>query len=109
MYKGQALAYPEKVESMLLIDSSGLPQFWSQLEQRAEDSGEDKKESPVFFTLMSKPWFRAVAKYLDPYWMTKQGVESAYNHSPVVTEDVSYTHQTLPTICSVWSSVFGVS
>jgi len=83
-----ALAYPEKVESMLLIDSSGLPQFWSQLEQRAEDSGEDKKESPVFFTLMSKPWFRAVAKYLDPYWMTKQGVESAYNHSPVVTEEL---------------------
>lgn len=82
------LAYPDKVEAMMLIDSGGLPQFWQQLEAKVENSDSDKKAAPVFFTLMSKPWFRAVAKYLDPYWMTKQGVESAYNHSPVVTDEL---------------------
>ena len=82
------LAHPQKVEAMLLIDSSGFPQFRLQQEAKAEQLGEEKKEAPVFFTLMSKPWFRAVAKYVDPYWMTKQGVGSAYNHSPVVTEEL---------------------
>lgn len=82
------LAHPEKVEAMLLIDSSGLPQFRQQLEAKADDSGQDEKEAPAFFTLMSKPWFRSIAKYIDPYWITKQGVGSAYNHSSVVTEEL---------------------
>ena len=82
------LAHPEKVEAMLLIDSSGLPQFRQQLEVKAEQLGQEKKEAPVFFSLMGKPWFRAIAKYIDPYWMTKQGVNSAYNYSPVVTEQL---------------------
>lgn len=82
------LAHPEKVEAMLLIDSSGLPQFRKAMEEEAADSEGEKKEAPVFFTLMAKPWFRTVAKYLDPYWLTKQGVESAYNHSPVVTDEL---------------------
>ena len=82
------LAHPEKVEAMLLIDSSGLPQFRQQLEPKANQLDQDKKEAPVFFSLMRKPWFRAIARYTDPYWLTKQGVSSAYNHSPVVTEEL---------------------
>ena len=82
------LAHPEKVEAMLLIDSSGLPQFRQQLEAKANQLDQGTKEAPVFFSLMRKPWFRAIAKYIDPYWMTKQGVNSAYNHSPVVTEEL---------------------
>ena len=82
------LAHPEKVEAMLLIDSSGLPQFRQQLEAKANQLDQDKKEAPVFFSLMRKPWFRAIARYTDPYWLTKQGVSSAYNHSPVVTEEL---------------------
>ncbi|HIG67221.1 MAG TPA: alpha/beta hydrolase [Porticoccaceae bacterium] len=42
----------------------------------------------MFFSLMRKPWFRTIAKYIDPYWITKQGVNSAYNHSPMVTEEL---------------------
>jgi pimeloyl-ACP methyl ester carboxylesterase len=82
------LAHPEKVEAMLLIDSSGLPQFRQLLEAKANELDQDKKEAPVFFSLMRKPWFRAIAKYIDPYWMTKQGVNSAYNYSPMVTEEL---------------------
>ena len=82
------LAHPEKVEAMLLIDSSGLPQFRQQLETMDNQLDQDKKEAPVFFSLMGKPWFRAIAKYLDPYWITKQGVNSAYNYSPMVTEEL---------------------
>ena len=82
------LAHPEKIEAMLLIDSSGLPQFRQQLEANANQLDQDKKEAPVFFSLMRKPWFRAIARYMDPYWLTKQGVSSAYNHSPMVTEEL---------------------
>lgn len=82
------LAHPEKVEAMLLIDSSGLPQFRQELETMANQLDQDQKEAPVFFSLMRKPWFRAIAKYLDPYWITKQGVNSAYNYSPMVTEEL---------------------
>ena len=82
------LAHPEKVEAMLLIDSSGLPQFRQQLEAKANQLDQETKEAPVFFSLMRKPWFRTIAKYIDPYWMTKQGVNSAYNYSPVVTEEL---------------------
>ena len=60
------LAHPEKVEAMLLIDSSGLPQFRQQLEAKANQLDQDTKEALVFFSLMRKPWFRAIARYTDP-------------------------------------------
>lgn len=78
------LQNPDKVRAMMLIDSSGLPQFY----QEPESTGDDKKEAPIFFTLMRKPWFRAIARYLDPYWLTKQGLQSAYNNSAVVTDEL---------------------
>ena len=80
-----ALAYPEKVDALILIDSVGLP-VWNQ-EIANSDSGEEK-ETAIVFKLLSKPWFRAIATKLDPYYIVKQGVEVAYNHSPVVTDDL---------------------
>jgi len=82
-----ALEHPQQVEAMLLIDASGLPQFRHKIQQQHSEEGE-KKEPPLFFTLMSKPWFRTLAKYIEPYWMAKQGVESAYNDSSVVNEQL---------------------
>ena len=84
------LAHPEKVNAMILVDASGLPQFWEEMlaEQAAESADGKKKEAPLFFKLMGKPWFRAISKYMDPYLITKQGVESAYNHSPMVTDEL---------------------
>ena len=84
------LAHPEKVNAMILVDASGLPQFWEQMqtEQAPESRAGKKKETPLFFQLMGKPWFRAISKYVDPYFITRQGLESAYNHSPVVTDEL---------------------
>ena len=84
------LAHPNKVNAMILVDASGLPQFWAQMlaEQAAASADGEKKEAPLAFKLLGQPWFRAISKYLDPYWLTKQGVESAYNHSPMVTDEL---------------------
>jgi pimeloyl-ACP methyl ester carboxylesterase len=84
-----ALAHPAKVNAMVLVDSSGFPQFWTALnEKQAEQADGEEKESPLVFKLMGQSWFRAISKYMDPYYLTKQGVESAYNHSPVVTDEL---------------------
>ncbi len=81
------LAHPQKVDAMILVDATGLPQFWAQM-QAAQDSSDEKKSAPLAFQLLGQPWFRAISQYLDPYWLTKQGVKSAYNHSPVVTDEL---------------------
>ena len=78
------LQQPEKVLAMLLVDSSGLPQF---RRQPVAAEGESK-QSPLIFTLMSKAWFRTAARYLDPYFLAVQGLKSAYNNSPVVTDEL---------------------
>jgi pimeloyl-ACP methyl ester carboxylesterase len=36
----------------------------------------------------AKPWFRAIAEKIDPYYLAQQGVTSAYNHSSVVDENL---------------------
>ncbi len=77
------LAYPEKVSAMILIDASGLPQWRRERVEPAD--GEDERR-PLAFTLLSKPWFRAIARYIDPYQLAEQGVRSSYNNSPVVDQ-----------------------
>lgn len=77
------LAYPEKVSAMILIDASGPPQWWRERVQPSED---DHERRPLAFTLLSKPWFRAIARYIDPYQLAVQGVQSSYNNSPVVDQ-----------------------
>jgi pimeloyl-ACP methyl ester carboxylesterase len=36
--------------------------------------------------LLGKPWFRALARYVDPYLLAKQGAMASYNNSPVVNQ-----------------------
>jgi pimeloyl-ACP methyl ester carboxylesterase len=78
-----ALQNPKQVEAMILIDASGLP-AWRE-ENRAAQAN-DEKEAPLAFKLLGQPWFRAIAKYIDPYYLTVQGVKSAYNNSPVIDQ-----------------------
>lgn len=78
-----ALQYPEQVEAMILVDASGLP-AWRE-ERRADQNG-DEKEAPLAFKLLGQPWFRTIAKYIDPYYLVVQGVESSYNNSPVINQ-----------------------
>lgn len=78
-----ALENPNQVEAMILVDASGLPAWWA--ERQAEQAGE-KKEAPLAFKLLGQPWFRTIAKYIDPYYLVVQGVESSYNNSPVIDQ-----------------------
>lgn len=78
-----ALAHPEKVSAMILIDASG-PRQWRREQSVATDS--DQSSRPIAFTLLGKPWFRALMRYVDPYLLTKQGVMAAHNNSPVVDQ-----------------------
>lgn len=84
-----AMAHPTKVNAMILVDASGFPRFWQAVNaKRAQQSPGEEKESPLVFKLLGQSWFRAISKYMDPYYLTKQGVESAYNYSPVVTDEL---------------------
>lgn len=78
-----ALAHPEKVSAMILIDASG-PRQWRR--EQAVESDADQSSRPIVFTLLGKPWFRALTRYVDPYLLTKQGVQAAHNNSPVVDQ-----------------------
>jgi pimeloyl-ACP methyl ester carboxylesterase len=84
------LEHPQNVKAMLLISSSGLPQFKRQsTEKKASSQNLEQTqeiETPLVFTLMSKPWFRYLARYIDPYFLAVQGAKSSYNNSPVVTD-----------------------
>lgn len=79
-----ALAHPDKVNAMILIDASGAPQW--RRERDPIDAGDEDNGRPLAFTLLSKSWFRSIARSLDPYWLTAQGVRAAYNNSPVVDQ-----------------------
>lgn len=77
-----ALEHQDQVKAMILVDASGPPAWWK---ERREAQADDK-EPPLVFELLGKPWFRAIAKHIDPYQLTVQGVNSAYNNSPVVDQ-----------------------
>ena len=70
------LEHPDKIEAMVLVDAVGLPQ-WST--SRSDSANQDDNNGPLVFRLMRRPWFRAIARYIDPYRLTKQGLESAYS------------------------------
>ena len=78
-----ALQNPDQVEAMILVDASGPRAWWA--ERRAEQTS-DGNEAPLAFKLLRQPWFRTIAKYIDPYYLVVQGVESSYNNSPVIDQ-----------------------
>ena len=77
-----ALEHQNQVTAMILVDASGPQAWWQQ--RRAAQS--DDKQPPLVFELLTKPWFRAIARHIDPYQLTVQGLNSAYNNSPVVDQ-----------------------
>ena len=78
------LAYPERVNAMILVDSVA-PRHWQNTESTAENP-ESERPTPIAFKLLRQNWFRAIARYLDPEPLVKQGLLSAYNNSPVVNQ-----------------------
>ncbi|MFP6805614.1 MAG: alpha/beta hydrolase [Pseudomonadales bacterium] len=85
-----SLAHPEKVKALVLVSAAG-PYPW-RLEQQNQTA-----DPPIIFILLSKPWFRLLAAYVDPYYFAQQGIPSAYNYSKVVTDELimRYTRMAL--------------
>lgn len=74
-----ALAHPERVSVMLLVDAVGL---WSWREQ-GPPRGEG---SPIAFRLLGQDWFRGIARNLDPKPLIKQGLEASF-YDPKLVDD----------------------
>jgi pimeloyl-ACP methyl ester carboxylesterase len=77
------LEYPEKIIAMILVDSVP-PGSWTNAEPEP-----NKGPGPLAFRLLQKDWFRAIARYLDPWPLVGQGLRSAYNNSPVVNDELA--------------------
>jgi pimeloyl-ACP methyl ester carboxylesterase len=75
-----ALAHPEQIAALVLVDAVP-PGHW-----RAEVEPEARGPAPIAFALLGQPWFRALARHLDPYPLLVQGLRAAYNDSPVVDD-----------------------
>lgn len=69
------LAYPETVDGLILVDSSGWPD-----DPDAEDDG------PFIFRLLANPVARAVMKDLDMTSLTRSGLEDSYTDQSFVTD-----------------------
>ena len=68
-----ALAHPERVEGLVLVDSVGLP-------------AEGKREgAPLVFKLLANPVGRAVLKSIDLRSMAEKGLKQAYFDETLVT------------------------
>jgi len=78
-----ALKYPERIASLILVDSSG-PRHWH---TTAGDKGSDSR-APLVTRLLGQNWFRAIATNLNPYYLAKQGLASAYHQQQAITEEL---------------------
>ncbi len=74
---------PNRVQAMILVDSVGLSSWRNKNRPASTDSS---GETPIGFYLLGQPWFRSIARYLDPGPLIEQGLMAAYNRSPVVNE-----------------------
>lgn len=78
------LEHPDSVLGLVLVDASGLP-AWRELED-AEANPEDKPSTPWAFSLLRKPWFQGLARYIDPHWLVEQGLKASHVDPALVDE-----------------------
>ena len=72
-----ALAHPEQVDALLLIDSAGWPQ--------AADANEG--QGPLIFELLRNPFARPILRDLDNSRLIRQGLVSAFPAHPDLVDD----------------------
>lgn len=70
-----ALAYPETIDGLILVDASGWP-----------ETDEENESSPFIFKLLSNPLARTVIKDLDMTSLTRSGLEDSYSDQSFVTD-----------------------
>lgn len=80
-----ALAHSDRVRALVLVDASP-PRDWSRPEAASGESAAGEGDTPTVFRLLRQPWFRSVARYLDPGLFVRQGLEAAVHDDAVVDE-----------------------
>lgn len=89
-----ALAHPEQVSALVLIDASGLRNWRTEEIHETRKTAdqpapkERPKDGPLAFRLLQKPWFRSIAGYLDTRLLTQQGLRAAFHDESQVTEQM---------------------
>lgn len=71
------LAHPEKVDALVLVDSSGWP----------EATGDSESE-PLVFKLLASPLARSVMKDLDLSSLIRSGLEDSFTDKSLVTDEM---------------------
>ena len=79
-----ALTYPERLDSLILMNASGWPA-----------TAEEQESSPLIFKLLSNSVARAVLKDLDMSRLVKAGLEDSYTDQSFVTEDLINRYSSL--------------
>lgn len=79
------LDHPSRVQAMILVDSVGLPRWAKETSKKSDD---DDRSGPIVFRLLQHGWFRAIARYMDPTPMARQGLLSAFTNKEAVTEEM---------------------
>lgn len=88
-----ALAYPEQVSALVLIDASGLWSWRDDDKAQASDAKNSpqnapQKEGPLVFRLLQQKWFRSIAGFLDTRFLTQQGLRAAFHDESLVTDEM---------------------
>jgi pimeloyl-ACP methyl ester carboxylesterase len=76
-----ALAHPERVSAMILVDAVG-PWAW-----RDQVGPPGAQESPLAFGLLRQAWFRGIARYIDPEMLIRWGLRASF-HDPAKVDDL---------------------
>jgi len=72
-----ALAHPEQVQALILVDASG----W-------EDTREEAQEEPPVFKLLSNPVLGPMMVQLDGSRLVRQGLEASFYNPALVTDEM---------------------
>jgi len=78
-----ALKYPDRIEAVILIASSGPMSWYNSAKEHQKTA-----QRPLVTQLLGKNWFRAVAESINPYYLVKWGLASAYQQQQSLTEPV---------------------
>jgi len=79
-----ALAHPEKLEGLVLVDASGWPR-----------NAADEDERPMVFKLLENPVARFLIKDLDMSGMVESGLKDSFYDASFVTEEMVNRYSSL--------------
>jgi pimeloyl-ACP methyl ester carboxylesterase len=78
-----ALAHPEEIDALILVDSAGWPQ-----------AGDPAESGALIFTLLRNPITRPIIRDLDNSRLIRQGLEAAFPAHPELVDDAMVARYT---------------